>query len=119
MIWSLIGILLGIILGLGMDINIPVEFTRYTAVVIIGALDALFGAVRAEYTKDHYDPLIFLTGLLFNTVLAIGITYLGDRLGLDLYLAATVVFTFRIFSNVGIIRRVIIEKWTRKAPRKA
>lgn len=111
MIWSLIGILLGIILGLSLDIDIPVEFTRYTAVVIIGILDALFGAIRAECTKDKYDPLIFLTGLIFNTILAVGITYLGDRLGLDLYLAATVVFTFRIFSNVGIIRRVMIEKF--------
>ncbi|MDP4007941.1 MAG: small basic family protein [Candidatus Peregrinibacteria bacterium] len=111
MIWSLIGILLGIIIGLSMDIDIPIELTRYTAVIIIGMLDALFGAIRAEFTKDDYDPLIFLTGLFFNTVLAVGITYLGDRLGLDLYLAATVVFTFRIFSNVGIVRRVMIEKW--------
>ena len=118
MIWSLIGILVGIIIGLGMDINIPIEFTRYTAVIIIGMLDALFGAIRAEYSKDDYDPLIFLTGLLFNTILAIGITYLGDRLGLDLYLAATVVFTFRIFSNVGIIRRVMIEKWINKNGKK-
>lgn len=114
MIWSLIGILLGIIIGLSMDIDIPIELTRYTAVIIIGMLDALFGAIRAECTKDDYDPLIFLTGLFFNTVLAVGITYLGDRLGLDLYLAATVVFTFRIFSNVGIVRRVMIEKWIDK-----
>ena len=114
MIWSFIGILVGIIIGLSMDINIPVEYTRYTAVIIIGMLDALFGAIRAECTKDDYDPLIFLSGLFFNTILAVGITYLGDRLGLDLYLAATVVFTFRIFSNVGITRRAMIQKWLEK-----
>ncbi len=114
MTWSLIGILVGIIIGLSMDINIPVEYTRYTAVIIIGMLDALIGAIRAEYTRDNYDPLIFLTGLFFNIILAVGITYLGDRLGLDLYLAATVVFTFRIFSNVGITRRALIQKWLAK-----
>jgi len=47
----------------------------------------------------------------FNILLAAGITYLGDRLGLDLYLAASIVFTFRIFSNVGIARRTIVEEW--------
>ncbi len=114
MVWSLVGILAGIIIGLTIELNIPVEFTRYTAVVIIGMLDALFGAIRAECTRDDYDPLIFLTGLFFNTILAVGITYLGDRLGLDLYLAATVVFTFRIFSNVGITRRVLIQRWLDK-----
>ena len=114
MVWSLVGILAGIIIGLTIELNIPVEFTRYTAVVIIGMLDALFGAIRAECTRDDYDPLIFLTGLFFNTILAVGITYLGDRLGLDLYLAATVVFTFRIFSNVGITRRVLIKRWLDK-----
>jgi len=118
MIWSLIGILFGIIIGLSMDLSIPIEYTRYTAVIIIGMLDALFGAIRAECTKDDYDPLIFLSGLFFNTILAVGITYLGDRLGLDLYLAATVVFTFRIFSNVGITRRALIQKWLEKKQNK-
>lgn len=111
MLWALIGILIGILAGLSTNITIPLEYTHYTAVVIIGLLDALFGAVRAEVTRDRYSVTIFLTGLLFNILLAIGITLLGDKLGLDLYLAATVVFTFRIFTNVGATRRALIERW--------
>ena len=114
MIWAILGILIGIILGLGVDIPIPIEYTRYTAVVSIGILDALFGAIRAEVTKDHYDTVIFISGLLFNIALAIGITFLGDKLGLDLYLAATVVFTFRIFANVGISRRALLQQLLNK-----
>lgn len=111
MLWALIGILIGILAGLSTSITIPLEYTHYTAVVIIGLLDALFGAVRAEVTRDRYSVTIFLTGLLFNILLAVGITLLGDKLGLDLYLAATVVFTFRIFTNVGATRRALIERW--------
>jgi small basic protein len=114
MIWAVIGLLLGIIVGIGVDFPIPLEWTRYTAVIIIGMLDALFGAIKASMNKDEYNTWIFFTGLVFNILLALGITFLGDKMGLDLYLAATFVFTFRIFSNLGATRRVLLEKWFKK-----
>ncbi len=118
MIWAIIGVLVGVIIGLAVNIPIPIELTRYTAVVSIGILDAIFGAIRAEVTKDNYDAMIFLTGLFFNIILAIAITYLGDKLGLDLYLAATVVFTLRIFTNVGIARRALLQNFMQKRKQK-
>lgn len=117
MVWSIFGVLLGIIIGVVLQVPIPLVFTRYTAVVIIGLLDAIFGAIRAEVTNDKFDITIFISGVLFNAILAIGITYLGEKLGLNLYLAATVVFTFRIFQNVGITRRVLLENWMKKKER--
>lgn len=114
MAFALIGILAGIIVGWFLPFEIPVEFTRYTAVVILGIVDALIGAIRAQLTKDKYDPWIFATGLGFNIILALGITLFGDMLGLDLYLAATVVFTFRIFQNVGIARRAVFDHYKGK-----
>ncbi|MBI2638980.1 small basic family protein [Candidatus Peregrinibacteria bacterium] len=114
MFFALIGILAGIIIGWLLPFTIPIEYTRYSAVVILGIIDALIGAVRAQLTKDHYDPWIFATGLFFNILLALGITLFGDMLGLDLYLAATVVFTFRIFRNVGIARRALFDLYLKK-----
>jgi len=119
MIWALTGILIGIIIGFQIQYSIPLAYTKYTAVVLIGILDALFGAIRAETTKDQYSAPIFITGLAFNIILAVIITYLGEKLGLDLYLAATVVFTFRIFSNVGITRRAILQNFFDKRKRKS
>ena len=109
MAFALIGVLLGIVIGWFLPFTIPIEYTRYTAVVILGIFDALIGAIRAQLAKDHYDQWLFTTGLFFNILLALGITLFGDLLGLDLYLAATVVFTFRIFSNVGIARRALFD----------
>ncbi|MBU0667872.1 small basic family protein [Patescibacteria group bacterium] len=109
MFWALIGIILGIFVGLALNFPIPLELTKYSAVVIMGILDALFGAIRAEVTKDQFNAIIFITGLLFNVILSIAITLLGDKLGLELYLAATFVFTLRIFSNVGITRRAVLQ----------
>jgi small basic protein len=115
MIWAIIGIIIGVLMGLTLNFPIPLELTKYTAVIIMGILDALFGAIRAEVTKDKFNAVIFITGLLFNVILSVAITLLGDKLGLDLYLAATFVFTFRIFSNVGITRRAILQNLLEKS----
>ncbi|MFA5829566.1 MAG: DUF1290 domain-containing protein [Candidatus Gracilibacteria bacterium] len=109
MIWAILGIVIGILMGLSINLPIPLELTKYSAVIIMGILDALFGAIRAEITHDKFDAVIFITGLFFNIILSIAITLLGDKLGLDLYLAATFVFTFRIFSNVGTTRRAMLQ----------
>ena len=114
MIFALIGMLIGIVVGWFLPFTIPIEYTRYTAVIILGIVDSIIGAIRAQMTKDSYDPFLFATGLFFNMVLALGITLLGDILGLDLYLAATVVFTFRIFRNVGIARRALFDLYLKK-----
>ena len=114
MIWALFGTLIGIIVGLSLDYSIPPAYIKYTAVIIIGILDALFGGIKGEVTKEEYDPTIFITGLAFNIIMALGITLLGERLGLDLYLAVTVVFILRIFSNLGIARRALIDLFTKR-----
>ncbi len=118
MIYALIGVLLGILIGLKFSIAIPVEYIKYTAVLILAIIDSLVGAskaeVRGKLKDDGYRPVIFLTGLLTNVVFACLITFLGEHLGLDLYLAVTVVFTIRIFTNIGKIRRYFLDKYFEK-----
>jgi small basic protein len=41
---------------------------------------------------------------------AAGLAYIGDRVGVDLYLAAIVAFGARAFQNISIIRRHWLEK---------
>ncbi len=117
MLWGLIGILGGIIIGLIFKVSIAVAYIKYTAVIIVCIVDSLFGATKEELAKNQFDAPLFVTGLFTNIFLALLITLLGEKLGLDLYLAVTVVFTFRIFSNVGIIRRAILNKLEKKTRR--
>lgn len=126
MFWVLLGILAGVAVGALSKFAIPIEYARYTAVAIMAILDSVFGAWRAYLVDKYPEPTygkeanqkidgfsmkIFVSGLLFNTALASSITYLGDLLGLDLYLAALVAFTIRIFINMGTIRRILIKKY--------
>src|SRR4051794_29670907 len=87
----LLFLLVGLLIGLQLNFTVPQEYARYTAVGLLAALDSVFGAVRAELHKS-YSNRIFVSGFLINTVLAIGLTFLGDRLGVDLSLAAVVAF---------------------------
>lgn len=103
MIWGLFGLIIGLIFGYFFPLTIPVEYARYTAVGIVGILDALFGGWKAALQRE-YSLTVFLSGLFFNMFLAMLITWLGDKLYLDLYLAVLIFFTFRIFNNIAVIR---------------
>jgi small basic protein len=101
-------LVVGLIIGLQFDLTIPETLARYTAVAILAALDSVFGAIRAEL-DGTYSNRIFVAGFVTNVVLAAGLTFLGDRLGVDLSLAAVVAFGVRIFQNAARIRRHFID----------
>jgi small basic protein len=103
----LLGLLIGLMLGLAFSFSIPAEYSRYTAVGILAALDSLLGAARAEL-DGKFDNRIFLSGFFANILLAGLLTFLGDRLGVDLYIAAIVAFGVRTFNNLAIIRRQML-----------
>jgi small basic protein len=100
----LLGLLVGVLGGLVLNVNVSFEFSRYSAVAILAALDSVLGAVRAEL-DGVYDNRIFISGFLVNAIVAVLLTFIGDRLGLDLYLVALITFGLRIFNNVALIRR--------------
>lgn len=110
MLYGFIGLIIGIVVGFLAPVTIPLVFARYTAVAILGILDSMIGAIKADL-QGEYNPTIFISGLLFNMIMAVAITYFGDRLNLDLYLAVLVVFTIRIFNNISTIRYAFLTKY--------
>ena len=104
MFLPLAGLLVGVLAGLVLNVNVSFEFARYSAVAIVAALDSVLGAVRAEL-DGVYDNRIFVSGFITNASVAVLLTFIGDRLGLDLYLVALITFGPRIFQNVALIRR--------------
>jgi small basic protein len=103
----LAGLLVGVLLGLVLNVTVSFELSRYSAVAILAALDSVLGAVRAEL-DGVYVNRIFISGFVTNAIVAVTLTFIGDRLSLDLYLVALINFGFRIFNNVALIRRHFI-----------
>lgn len=99
-----LGLLVGIAIGLIFSLSIPVPYSRYTAMAILAALDSVLGAIRADL-EGEYDNRVFISGFFSNALLAGALTFLGDRLGVELYYAAIVAFGVRLFNNLAVIRR--------------
>ena len=109
-----ISIIIGCLLGAIVGINSPIvsyTYSNYLAIAIIAALDSVFGGVVATI-KKNFDLKIFLTGFFGNAILSILLAVLGEKLNVDIYLAAIIVFVGRMFTNLAIIRRYYLEKWS-------
>lgn len=114
----IIGCIIGAIIGINIP-TIPYTYSGYLAIAIVAALDSVFGGITSTL-KKNFDMKIFISGFFVNAILAMALTYLGERLNVDIYLAAVVVFVGRMFNNLGTIRRYYVEKWaTRKIIAKA
>lgn len=114
MMLPVIGLIAGIIIAMLTPLRFPIEYAQYIAIGILAALDCVFGGIRAGL-QGTFDKTVFVSGFLVNTALAAALTMVGDKLGVDLVLGATVAFSIRIFTNVGIIRRFVLEKWFNKS----
>lgn len=112
----LIGCIIGILAGMNAPI-IPYSMSGYLAISIIAALDSVFGGITSVL-KGNFDLKIFVSGFFGNAILSILLTYLGEKLNVDIYLAAIIVFVGRMFTNLAIIRRYYLDKWTGKKEEK-
>lgn len=100
----LIGLLIGIGLGLAFRVPVPAWMARYLGIALLAALDSALGGLRANL-DGRFDEKVFVGGFFVNTSFAALIVYVGDNLGIELYLAAVVAFGVRVFQNLALIRR--------------
>jgi len=105
----IVGLLIGIMVGILIPFTIPVTLSKYFSVAVLAALDTTIGGMRAGL-EDKFDLTVFVSGFTCNIFIAIILVYLGDLLGIDLYLAAILVFGVRLFNNATTIRRILLKK---------
>ena len=109
----IIGCILGVVIGF-ITPTIPYTVSQYLAIGIVAALDSVFGGI-ASNIKKNFDMKVFISGFFVNAILAMLLTYLGEKLNVDIYLAAIIVFVGRMFNNLGIIRRYYLSKISEKS----
>lgn len=109
----LLGLLLGIGIGSLLAVPIPGAYAKYLSVAVLAALDSVFGGLKS-IIENKFDSAVLLTGFFTNALLAAILAYMGDRLGVDLYMAAVFAFGVRLFQNIGIIRREFLAAWQQK-----
>ena len=109
MVLPIFGLIVGIILGSFAPITVPPAYAKLFSVALLAALDTVFGGLKAAIT-ENFDNTVFISGFFVNGLLAAFLVYVGDKLGIDLYYVALLAFGFRIFKNLALLRRNVLEK---------
>jgi small basic protein len=101
---------LGMLVMLRWRVNLPTDYASYLSLATLAGMDSVFGGMRAGLDGKFKND-IFLSGFVVNMVLAVALAFLGDQIGVtDLYLAAVVTLGGRIFLNLSLIRRQLLER---------
>lgn len=114
-----LGTIAGFIFGMILfsHLKIPWEvantYATYLSLATLAGLDTILGGVRAGIEGRFQDD-IFVSGFVLNTLLAAGLAWLGDKIGVDLFLAAVVALGTRVFLNLSLIRRYYLTKYALK-----
>lgn len=106
---AMLGLILGIVLGLWLEPTLPQTIQPYLPIMIVAALDALFGAARG-YLEGIFSDRVFITSFVSNVVIAALIVWVGDQIGVGAQLSTgvVVVLGIRIFTNAAAIRRAVL-----------
>ena len=113
--WVALGLLIGVVIGLILPAKFapPMMFSTYVSVAFLAGLDSVVGAIRGGI-EGRFNLALFVSGFLTNVFIATLLTWMGDRLGVDLYMAAIITFGVRLFNNLGFIRRDVVEGFSSK-----
>jgi len=103
------GLVLGFAAFTHFQWQLPAEYAPYLSVAALAGLDTVFGGIRAGI-EGRFQNDIFASGFLLNTLLAAGLAWLGDRIGVNLALVAVLVLGSRVFLNLSLIRRYYLNK---------
>lgn len=105
----IIAIILGFIGGYFVPYSMPSDITNYIAIAILACFDTLFGGIYADLMQK-FDTKLYISGFFLNSFLACVIIFIGNIIGVDLSVAAIVVFGSRLFNNFSKIRQKLLHK---------
>ena len=105
---AILGLVVGVILGLVLHPDLSPALQPYLPIMIVAAMDALFGALRA-YLAHTFSERVFIISFISNVLIAGLIVWVGDLIGVgsQLSTAVVVVLGIRIFTNAAAIRREV------------
>lgn len=114
---ALAAILAGFFLGSHLKLPVDGVVTPYIALAVISGIDSVMGGIRSHMEGKFYTD-IFLTGFFGNILLASGLVWVGGQMSVNLFLVVAFVLGWRIFTNLSLIRRILLTRWRERDQRK-
>jgi small basic protein len=102
---ALAALVAGILVGLILKPELPAGLAPYLPIVVVAALDVVLEGIRDRLEGVYHEGEL-LMAFLTNSLLAVFVVWLGDRLGApDLSVGVIIVFGVRMFQSLAAIRR--------------
>jgi small basic protein len=94
------------------------ELGLYVAVACLAGLDTMCGGIKSSF-ENRFQADVFVSGFFANVLLAFFLAWLGDQIGVNIFLVCALIFGQRIFNNLSLIRRHLLTLYTDSRKRKA
>ncbi len=110
MLYVIAGVVLGVIAGLKLNVEYNPEYIVYISLAILAMINTIFSILSENLkseTKIFKSVLYLFSDLLF----ALFLGYIGERLGLPIYLAAVFAFGNNIYKSMKIMLDFVIAKY--------
>lgn len=110
MLYVIAGVMLGIIAGLKLNVGYNPEYTVYISLSILAIINTIFN-ILCENLKGEIKTIKSILFLSSDLMFALLLGYIGEQLGLPIYLAAVFAFGNNIYKNLKIMLDFILVKY--------
>lgn len=110
MIYVIAGVVLGIIAGMNLNLIYSPEYAVYISLSILAIINTIFNMLN-DNIKGELTVLRSIVNLFSDLLFGLLLAYVGEQLGLPIYLAAVFAFGNNIYKNIKNITDVMIEKF--------
>lgn len=112
MIYVAAGLVLGIVAGLNLNLVYNPKYIVYISLAILAIVNTIFNMLHKNKTKE----LTFVKSIAFlftDLFFAMFLGFVGEQLGLPIYLAAVFAFGINIYEKLNILVCIFIEKFNK------
>ncbi len=104
MLFVLSGIVFGILIGMlpNFGIYIDSKHSIYMLLLILAIINSIFTIVSKKNIEDFKISYCFIY-IFIDIIIAVGIGFISDKLGLPLYLAVIFAFGNNIYKNLSLL----------------
>ena len=103
------GIFLGMLIGFLSPVNFSILDAKPLLIIVLVCFYVLSEAVNAKLLQQ-FNYLLFTNEFILNTILSLGLVYLGNVMGIDLFTLIALVLIYRTFLALSKLVKTLITK---------
>jgi small basic protein len=112
MIYVIAGVILGVLAGFNLNLVYSPDYAVYISLAVLAILNTIFNLLT-ENLKGELTPIKSMVFLISDLGFGLLLGYVGEQLGLPIYLAAVFAFGNNIYKNLRIMSNFMLEKYNK------